>query len=294
MATLKNHPTRWLRDDAAEQFNRAEDNHGIFVVNSAGRTEAQQQRLIDRWHTGGAANRPPHLYKPAEPASESNHVKDGGVAIDVADYARFAPVCEDYGFRHTYPDGDPVHFDFVGISTPSNEDIERKKVTADRQRFLNSHGWHLVVDGVEGDLTKKAYSEYQHFLKERGWYKGEIDGIWGPQTQAAHELYFAELSKPPIVNPPKYHAGTVKDLATLSDTRGLQKLAKRWGYTGRVDNVFGKYSQQGFQNFLNKRYGGSLPRWLRERWGYEGDDLWGPNMIAAAKRANKENFEQLS
>ena len=114
MTTLRNHPGYWLCDDAAADFDRAEADHGVFIVNSAGRTVAEQQHLINRWNQGGPANRPPYLYKPAMPARTSNHVANGGVAVDLADWRRFAQICERYGFRHTYPNSDPVHFDYVG------------------------------------------------------------------------------------------------------------------------------------------------------------------------------------
>lgn len=290
MATLKNHPGKWLRDDAAAQFDRAEAEHGVFAVNSAGRTEAEQQNLINRWNKGGAANRPPHLYEPAEPAATSNHVKNGGVAIDVADWRRFAVVCEEYGFKHTYPTGDPVHFDFVGLD---QTDPRFDQNTFNRQMFLNSRGWDLVPDGREGPLTRKAYKEYQTFLRAWG-YDGLIDGVWGPGTQAAHQKFWDHLHAPSAPAVTKYHTATVKDLATLGDTRGLQKLARYWGYKGTLDNKFYAGSQAALQSFLNKRYGGSVANWLRSRWGYEDlDDLWGPNMIAAATRANKANWQQL-
>lgn len=118
MATLKNHPGKWLRDDAAAAFNAAEDKHGVFVVNSAGRTLAEQQALIDRWNRGGKYNRPPFLFQPAMPARTSNHVQGGGVAVDLDNWRDFKFVCAEFGFRHTYPSGDPVHFDFVGWTPP--------------------------------------------------------------------------------------------------------------------------------------------------------------------------------
>lgn len=103
MATLRNHPGYWLRDDAAAEFNQAEADNGVFVVNSAGRTVAEQQNLINKWNQGGTYNRPPYLYKPAMPATASNHVANGGVAVDIGDWRRFAQVCERYGFDHSFP-----------------------------------------------------------------------------------------------------------------------------------------------------------------------------------------------
>lgn len=113
MATLRNHQGFWLRDDTGN-FDQAEADHGVFGVNSAGRTKAQQQELINRWNRGGAANRPPNLYQPASPPETSNHVANGGVAVDLHDWRRFAQICARYGFVHRYPKSDPVHFEKTG------------------------------------------------------------------------------------------------------------------------------------------------------------------------------------
>lgn len=290
MATLKNHSGFWLRDDAANAFNQAEDAHGVFSVNSAGRTEAEQQGLINRWAKGGAANRPPYLYRPASPASTSNHVDNGGEAIDLGDWRRFATICEQFGFRHTYPEGDPVHFDFIGTVATSVGNFDQD--TKNRQDFLNSRGWSLVPDGLEGPLSRKAYGEYQTYLQSRGWYSGAIDGIWGAGTQAGHELFWAELNAPAPAAP-QYHTATPADIASLGDSRGIQKVAKLNGYTGELDNQFGGGSQAGLQNFLNRNYGGSLAAWLRAKWGYSGNDQWGPIMSSAADRANAANWRAL-
>lgn len=293
MATLRNHPGYWLRDDAAAAFDRAEADHGIFVVNSAGRTVAEQQDLINRWDRGGAANRPPYLYEPARPAETSNHVRNGGVAIDLGDWRRFAAVCRDYGFQHTYPSGDPVHFDFVGGGSPSRDDG-----TLHRQAWLNSRGWDLVVDGIEGPLTTQAYKEYQSYLKDRGWYSGEIDGVWGPQTQAAHEIYYAEVNPAPQASNPfgiPYCAGLQKVANLYLDSRNKTP----------IDQVWGPKSAAGFAQFLRQNYGYSgndelgpvmwaaIARWLRARWGYVGNDTPGPVMREALQRAEEANYREL-
>lgn len=193
MSNLKNHPNFWLRDDAAEAFDNAEANHGAFTVNSAGRTVSQQQELINRWDKGGAANRPPYLYAPARPASASNHVAHGGIAIDIANWRAFAIIAATWGFNHLYPGGDPVHFEYVGtgkIGLPVfNQD------TLNRQNFLNSVGYGLIPDGREGPLTRDAYKKYQSFLRAYG-YTGTIDGNWGNGTEAAHKKYNEFLNTP--------------------------------------------------------------------------------------------------
>lgn len=285
MATLKNHPGFWLRDDAAAAFDRAEADHGTLTVNSAGRTEAEQQGLINRWNKGGAGNRPPYLYRPANPAGASNHVKNGGAAIDIGDYAKFAQYSNEYGFQHTYPGGDVVHFDFVGGGNTVNFDQD----VVNRQTFLNGvFGAGLDVDGLNGPKTKAAIVAYQKVLGV------DPDGIWGPNTQAAHQAYY-DAHQPATAAPAaaQYHTATPADIASLGDSRGIQKVAKLNGYQGKLDNQFGGNSQAGLQNFLNRSYGGSLAAWLRAKWGYSGNDQWGPVMSAAADRANAANWTAL-
>ena len=46
MASLKNHPGMWLRDDAAAAINALEDKYGVIRINSAGRTVAEQNKLV--------------------------------------------------------------------------------------------------------------------------------------------------------------------------------------------------------------------------------------------------------
>jgi hypothetical protein len=77
----------------------------------------------------------------------------------------------------------------------------------------------------------------------------------------------------------------------LTDVRGLQKIAKRYGYTGDIDNKWGPKSRAGFDAFLRSQ--GGLAAWLRRRWGYVGNDVFGPVMRAALRRANDENFRVL-
>lgn len=111
MATLRNHPGFWMRDDAEASLARWEADHGVIGVNSAGRYEWEQQALINRWNQGGTYNRPPYLYEPKRPASASAHVANGGVAFDTSEYVRFRRTCADYGWWQPY-DWDVVHFEY--------------------------------------------------------------------------------------------------------------------------------------------------------------------------------------
>jgi peptidoglycan hydrolase-like protein with peptidoglycan-binding domain len=60
-----------------------------------------------------------------------------------------------------------------------------------RQRWLNDErGEHLVVDGKIGPLTAAAIERYQNVLGV------EADGIWGPETEIAHDKYFYSKYQP--------------------------------------------------------------------------------------------------
>ena len=183
MASLKNHPGKWLRDDAAAAFNEAEDKHGIFTVNSAGRTVAEQNELIRRWKVGGKYNRPPYLYQPAS-VEGSNHVRNGGVAVDIQDYNRFKAIAANYGFKWL-GSSDPVHFDFVG--RPGGGSASTSDLVKAEQNFLNIvQGEKLQVDGIRGPATIAAYKRYQQYLASRGWYAisarswARILSCWSP------------------------------------------------------------------------------------------------------------------
>lgn len=297
MTQLKHHPNSFLNAAAAADFDRAEDERGVLNLNEAGRTVATQQALINRWNAGGAANRPPYLYKPAMPATTSNHVVNGGQAVDIANYNTFSAYCQQYGFVHSFPGSDPVHFDHFGVN-PTTGHVNANDTIRDQQNFLASRGYNIGptgADGIAGSYYKAAVKSYQSYLKQNYGYAGAIDGIWGAGTQTAHAKYVAALN---AVIPPAptagNHTGTVADLGTLSDVRGLQKIAKLNGGNTGIDNRWGPESAKGMQNFLNAAYGGSLATWLRTKWGYkDADNIWGPNMKAAAARADAANYTAL-
>ena len=258
MATLRNHPGRWLRDDAAAAFDRAEADQGVFIVNSAGRTVAEQQGLINRWNKGGAANRPPYLYKPAMPATASNHVANGGVAVDIGDWRRFAKICGNYGFRHTYPDSDPVHFDYVGGSGAGSGSGSFNQDVKNQQEWLISRGYDLGptgADGIAGPRYAQAVQQYQTFLRAYG-YTGGIDGQWGPGTQAAHNAYYnsvnnanAELkTQQQWLIGRGYNLGSsgadgIWGPATEAAFKQYQQFLRAFGYSGDIDGKWGPGTQ---------------------------------------------------
>lgn len=296
MAALKNHPGLWLRDDAAAAINALEDKYGPIVINSAGRTVAEQNSLIRRWDQGGKYNRPPYLYEPARPAERSNHVANGGIAVDVYNYTSDRAKLNEFGFQW-YGPSDKVHYTFTGWSgnNPAADEATRQ-----RQNFLKSRGWNLQVDGVEGPVTRQAYREYQEYLKNRGWYAGEIDGVWGNGTQAAHEKFWNELN---TAQPPAGGSAVPSALRWY----GIQAMLKGTGrYSGKVDNIPGDGTIRAFQDFLNDsgygagsvdgkwgaNTGKAAQRWLKARWGYGGaiDNDFGGGTLSAWQRAETANW----
>lgn len=240
MASLKNHPGMWLRDDAAAAINALEDKYGKIIINSAGRTLQEQQNLIDRWNRGDRAG----LYRPAMPASSSNHVKDGGIAVDVYNYSSDRAKLEEFGFKWWGP-SDPVHYEFHGWRGAAANDGSAQD-TKNRQGWLNAaRNAGLAVDGIKGPATTKAYKAYQEFLRGYG-YTGAIDGIWGPATQAAHQKYYDEKNAPARpARPSDKNSGQI-------GYREIQEALNRKGYGLVVDGIWGPKSSNALADFQRK------------------------------------------
>lgn len=91
----------------------------------------------------------------------------------------------------------------------------------------------------------------------------------------------------------------------IGDARGLQKIARLGGYKGDIDNKFGAGSKAGFAQWLRNNWGyrgndelgpvmwAAIARWLRARWGYVGNDIPGPVMRAALQNASNRNLAEL-
>ncbi|AXH47315.1 endolysin [Microbacterium phage Eden] len=237
MANLKNHPEYWLRDDAAAAFNAFEDKYGVHKVNSAGRTVAEQNELIRLWYS---PNRPSWLFRPAEPAETSNHVRNGGAALDMAAGSSIKNQMAEFGFQWLGAH-DPVHYDFTGWSGAQGTDTVRNE-----QNFLNAaRGERLVVDGIKGAATTAAYKRYQEFLRAYG-YTGAIDGIWGGGTQAAHAKFYAEwdAKRNQSTKSPK-SAGEL-------NYADIQAALNKHGYGLAVDGIWGPKSSNALADFQRR------------------------------------------
>lgn len=163
---------------------------------------------------------------------------------------------------------------------------------ASRQRFLKHDRGEsaLVADGFDGPQTQAAVRRYQAFLGV------QQDGIWGAGTESAHQQFKATGKSP---------KASVSNPFGIANVEGLQKIAALYGYTGRIDNIWGSGSAAGFAKFLRGNHGysgndvlgpvmwASIARWLRGRWGYVGNDVPGPVMRAALTKANAANKREL-
>ena len=221
MGALKNHPGMWMRDDAAAAINALEDKYGVIRINRAGQTEAQQQKIIDRWDRGDRAG----LFAPARPASSSNHVKGGGIAVDVYNYTSDRAKLNEFGFKW-YGPTDPVHYTFTGWS--GNSGIGRVTVNrsiADVQRKVGAN-----PDGIYGKDTTAKVKAAQASAGLTP------DGIWGPNTDA---VFF------PVGKPLNKAVGQL----TYAD---IQWLLNRHGYGLAVDNQWGKLSSNALADFQRR------------------------------------------
>lgn len=184
MQKLANHKNFQLRDDAAASWDRFERDHGVRVVSSAYRSQADQNVILRRWATGGKFNRPPYLY---EPAAVSKHTS--GVALDTPNAEAVSKLSSAYGWRFLFA-YDKVHLEYdpaydqhktvTPAAKSARSTIKRGstgKDVRDLQTILNTyHGTHLTVDGNYGVDTRDRVAEFQdgHGLNP--------DGVVGAKT----------------------------------------------------------------------------------------------------------------
>ena len=190
--------------------------------------------------------------------------------------------------HQSYSFGKDATIDFQRSVGADNDGggLKYDQATADIQASLNRYrGEKLVVDGLRGPATIAAIKRLQTFLGVG------VDGIWGPITNTKYNEWVKKTHPPKPPNP-QYHNVTLDDIASIGDVRGLQKIARLY-LPQTVDNKWGPNSKTGLQRFLNANYGGSLTTWLRSKWGYVGNEQFGPQMKAALQRANAANLEQL-
>ena len=250
MATLKNHPGFWLHDSAAAQFDLMEDREGYISLNDAGRTLSEQQHLLNRWAAGGPSNRPPYLYSPANPASSSRHVMNGGIAFDTSDWRRVAGFCVKYGFSHPYPGGDPVHFEFTGTLNGGSSSgggatgFTKNEVKIFQQKLLRMK--HDLgpsgADGIVGEKTKLATMHEQKMAPKNGYPGGAlvVDGIPGWATNAYLDWWLNGPGKP-------------QPVSENNIIKQYQTALNKFGYKLQVDGIRGHNTIIATMDFQKKQ-----------------------------------------
>jgi hypothetical protein len=135
-----------LQSGAADVLEKACAAKGDFItLNSAFRSSAEQFILYSWYQQGHKCG----ISLAAAPGS-SNH--EGGRAIDTSNYNYWQPILAQYGWVHTYPTTDPVHFDYNAAPN-----LDSKNLLA-FQRLWNVHNPSnkIAEDGVYGPATSKA------------------------------------------------------------------------------------------------------------------------------------------
>lgn len=135
-----------LQSSAADALEKACAAKGDFItLNSAFRSSAEQFVLYQWYEAGKKCG-----ITLAAPPGSSNH--EGGRAIDTSNYNYWEPILAQYGWAHTYPSSDPVHFDYNAAPN-----LDSKNLLA-FQRLWNRHNPNnkIAEDGQYGPASAKA------------------------------------------------------------------------------------------------------------------------------------------
>lgn len=135
-----------LQDEAATALETAVSTvNDTITINSAFRSSAQQY-LLYQWYLNKICG----ISLAAVPG-QSNH--ESGSAIDTSAYTYWTPILAPYNWIHSYPDTDPVHFDYVKLESIANYNLLAF------QRLWNRHNPtnQIDEDGVYGPATANAF-----------------------------------------------------------------------------------------------------------------------------------------
>lgn len=134
-----------LQSKAADSLESAAKSVNDYItLNSAFRTSAEQY-LLYRWYQRGQCG----ISLAATPGN-SNH--EGGRAIDTSYYSYWNSILSKYGWVHSYPSSDPVHFDYTSASDLASQNLKAF------QRLWNRHNPNskIAEDGIYGSQTENA------------------------------------------------------------------------------------------------------------------------------------------
>lgn len=134
-----------LQSSAASSLQSATSSVNDYItINSAYRSSAEQY-LLYTWYQKGMCG----ITLAATPGS-SNH--ESGGALDTSNYNYWIEPLAKYGWVHTYPSSDPVHFDYSGVSNVASQNLLAF------QRLWNRHNPSSPIDedGQYGPQTENA------------------------------------------------------------------------------------------------------------------------------------------
>lgn len=261
----------WLNDDAAASLHRMDAERGAVIpLTDAGRTNAEQWALWNRWQAGGTYNRPPYLYQPAYPGSSPH---EAGNAIDVGNNDARNWVINNggrHGWRRNIA-SDVVHFIYEvwndayagGGTAPAGGSSAAGALSLLGTDYVIALQTQLGVeaDGIAGPITITALQTRVGAIIDGEWgpdsltntqaFVGAVaDGIWGPETLAKFRA---------AIDAGKFGTSGTSDPEVLE----AQKLLNAVGYGLVEDGVKGPLTLAAIQDFQTK-------------YGLEVDGIAGP------------------
>ena len=131
-----------LRAPAANALlSAAKAKNDYITLNSAFRSSAQQYMLYN-WYLSGICS----IGLAAKPGT-SNH--EGGRAIDTSNYSYWLSTLGTYGWAHSYPTSDPVHFDYSATSDNASANL----MAFQKLYNINNPNNKISEDGIYGPAT---------------------------------------------------------------------------------------------------------------------------------------------
>jgi peptidoglycan hydrolase-like protein with peptidoglycan-binding domain len=186
---------------------------------------------------------------------------------------------EGYGFNPL----EAWHKKWLGVMSGVPAGGEAPPIDAElqgQQNFVNvARGEQLEPDGRYGPATEAAFKRYQEFLRSYG-YTGDIDGIWGPNMQTAHNKYYLEWAGiqaptaptiPPYPLPVGYYFGPMEG--------PTESVSGYYSYTAELKSWQTRMAERGFSITPDGHYGPETRAVALEfqgKQGYTQDGLIGP------------------
>jgi peptidoglycan hydrolase-like protein with peptidoglycan-binding domain len=132
---------------------------------------------------------------------------------------------------------------------------ENSVLGVDKNTNIGSINTSLLNNNSQSNLWTSGNKEAQRKLKELGYYKGEIDGKFGPNSIIAIKRFQRKNN----LNPTGLIDSTTDQLLLASYNRKIEKnkrlqefLRKNGEYNGKTDGIIGKKSNESISSFKRK------------------------------------------